>query len=119
MPPVVPFLQSGELKAIAVASKIRALQFPNIPAMAETARFEESDFVNWFGVFERSGTSTAILDELYTACAEALQDAQVRDVLTTQVAEPVGNTPVEYREFIQTEAAKYLAIIKLTGVSVK
>jgi tripartite-type tricarboxylate transporter receptor subunit TctC len=119
MPPVVPFLQSGQLKAIGVTTKLRAPMFPNIPAMAETKDFEEFDFSNWFGLFARTGTSTAILDELYKASIEALKDAQVRGVLITQAAEPIGNTPAEFREFIRAEAAKYAKIVKLTGVTVR
>jgi tripartite-type tricarboxylate transporter receptor subunit TctC len=43
----------------------------------------------------------------------------VRAVLETQAAEPVGNTPAEFRDFIRAEAAKYEKIVALTGVKVK
>jgi SRSO17 transposase len=53
------------------------------------------------------------------AAVTAPKDAQVRDVLMTEAAEPIGNTPSEFREFIRSEAAKYAKIIRLTGVTVK
>jgi tripartite-type tricarboxylate transporter receptor subunit TctC len=119
MPPVVGFLESHTLKAIAVASRKRSARFPEIPALAETSGFEEFDFTNWFGLLARAGTPAGILDQLYTASSEALQDSQVREILVAQAAEPVGNTPEQFRDFIRAEAAKYARVVQLTGVAIK
>jgi len=119
MPPVVQFLQAGKLKAIAVTSKRRSQTFPNIAAMAETPGFEDVDFTNWFGLLARTGTPQPVLDKLAKAAVAALKDPQVRDTLMTQAAEPVGNTPAEFRDFIRAESAKYAKIVALTGVKVK
>ncbi len=119
MPPVVGFLQSHALKAIAVASRQRSPRFPDIPPLAETPGFEEFDFTNWFGLLGRTRTPPTILEQLYKASVEALRDAQVREILITQAAEPVGNMPEEFRDFIRAEAAKYAKVVQLTGVSLK
>jgi tripartite-type tricarboxylate transporter receptor subunit TctC len=119
MPPVVSFLQSGTLKAIAVTSRQRAPLFPSIPALAETQGFEQVDFTNWFGLLVPSGTPAALVEKLHKACAEALKDAKVREILVTQAAEPVGNTPDEFRTFIRAEAEKYARIAELAGLKVK
>jgi len=118
MPPVVPFLQAGSLKAIAVTSRQRLPLFPNIPAMAETPGFEDFDFTNWFGLLARSGTPQPILDQMAAAAVAALQNPGVRDILNTQAAVAVGDTPSEFARFIRDEAAKYGRIVKLTGVKV-
>jgi len=119
MPPVVPFLQSGKLKAIAVTSKSRSPKFPNIPAMAETAGLEDVDFTNWFGLLARTGTPQPILDRLGKAAIASLQDPQVQEILATQAAVPVGNTAAEFRDFIRAESERYAKIVQLTGVTVK
>jgi tripartite-type tricarboxylate transporter receptor subunit TctC len=119
MPPVVQFLHAGTLKAIAVTSKQRSPSFPNIPAMAEMKGLEDFDFTNWFGLFARTGTPQPILDQLAKSSVAILQDPQVREVLSTQAAEPVGNTPAEFREFIRAESAKYAKIVELTGIKIK
>ena len=119
MPPVVPFLQAGKLKAIAVTSAHRLPLFPNIPAMAETKGFEDFDFTNWFGLLARSGTPQPILDKMSKAALAALQTASVRGTLTAQAAEPVGDTPEQFAQFIKTESAKYARIVKLTGLTMK
>src|SRR5262245_32502211 len=80
MPPVVAFLQSGKLKAIAVTSKSRSPKFPDIPAMAETAGLEDVDFTNWFGLLARTGTPQSILDRLAKAAVASLQDPQVQEI---------------------------------------
>ena len=119
MPPVVGFLQSHALKAIAVASRQRSPRFPDIPALAETPGFEEFDFTNWFGLLARTGTPPGILEQLYKASTEALHDNQVREILIAQAAEPVGNALEEFRGFIRSEATKYAKVVQLTGVSIK
>jgi tripartite-type tricarboxylate transporter receptor subunit TctC len=119
MPPVVPHMEAGALKAIAVTSKRRAAKFPDIPTLAQTKGLEDVDFYNWFGLFARSGTPQPILDRLAKATVAILNDPQVRTVLETQAAEPVGNTPTEFRDFIRAEAAKYEKIVAITGVKMK
>jgi tripartite-type tricarboxylate transporter receptor subunit TctC len=119
MPPVVPFLRAGKLKAIAVTSAHRLPIFPKIPAMAETKGFENFDFTNWFGLLGRSGTPQPILDKMAKATVAALQTSSVRNILTEQAAEPVGDTPAQFAQFIKDESAKYARIVKLTGVTMK
>ena len=116
MPPVVPFLKAGRLKAIAVTSRQRSPAFPDVPALAETKGLESFDFTNWFGLLARAGTPQPVLEKLASACAEILKDAKVREVLQNQAAVPVGDTPTEFRDFMRAESAKYAKIVKLTGV---
>jgi tripartite-type tricarboxylate transporter receptor subunit TctC len=119
MPPVVPFLKSGALKAIAVTSKLRSPSFPDIPAMAEIKGFEDFDFTNWFGLLARTGTPPNILDRLQKAAVDVLKDPQVRAVLENQAAVPVGDTPAEFHDFIREEAAKYARIVEITHLQLK
>ncbi len=119
MPPVVPFMNSGALKAIAVASRQRSPAFPKIPAMAETEGFGDFDFTNWFGLLAPAGTPQAVLDTLYKATVAALKTPSVQEVLKSQAAETVGDTPEEFRQFIKDESAKYAKIVAATGVTMK
>jgi len=119
MPPVVPHMKAGTLKAIAVTSAKRSPTFPDTPALSEIKGFEDLDFTNWFGLLARASTAKPILDRLAKVAVDALKDAKVREVLETQAAVPVGNTPDQFRAFIQAESAKYAKIVQLTGVKVK
>jgi tripartite-type tricarboxylate transporter receptor subunit TctC len=119
MPPVVPLMKAGNLKAIAVTSKKRLPAFAGTPALSETPGLEDFDFTNWFGFLARTGTPKPILDVLAKASVEALKEPKVREVLETQAAVLVGNTPEEFRIFIREESAKYAKIVQVTGVKVK
>jgi len=119
MPPVVPFLKAGKLKAIAVTSRNRFPLFPDVPAMSEVKGFEDFDFTNWFGLLAPEGTPKPILEKLHKASAEALKDEQVRKILESQAAVAVGNTPEEFRKFILDEAARYKKIVDITHVKIQ
>ena len=119
MPPVVPFLHAGSLKAIAVTSRTRSSVFPDVPTVADIPGCEDVDFTNWFGLFGRAGTPQAVLDKLAKVSVAVLRDPRVREVLMNQAAEPVGNTPTEFRGFVAAESAKYAKIVEITGVTIK
>lgn len=119
MPPVVPFLKAGKLKAIAVTSKQRFPLFPDVPAMSEIKGFEDFDFTNWFGLLAPAGTPQPILDKLQKASVEALRDEQVRKILESQAAIAVGNTSQEFKKFILDEAARYKKIVEITHVKIQ
>jgi tripartite-type tricarboxylate transporter receptor subunit TctC len=119
MPPVVPFLKTNALKAIAVTSKQRFPLFPDIPTMAEMKSFENFDFTNWFGLLAPAGTPPEVIDRLHKAVVEALRDPQVRQVLTNQAAVAVGNTPAQFRDFIGEQAKKYARIVAVTHLQLQ
>jgi tripartite-type tricarboxylate transporter receptor subunit TctC len=119
MPPVVPFLKAGKLKAIAVTSKKRFPLFPDVPAMSEIKGFEDFDFTNWFGLLAPAGTPQPILDKLNKAAVEALKDEHVRKILESQAAVAVGDTSAEFRKFILDEAARYKKIVEITRVKIQ
>jgi tripartite-type tricarboxylate transporter receptor subunit TctC len=119
MPPVVPFLKSNKLKAIAVTSKKRFPLFPDVPALAETKGLESIDFTNWFGLLVPAGTPQPILDKLQKAAVEALKDEHVRKILAGQAAVAVGNSPEEFHKFILDEAARYKKIVELTKLKIQ
>lgn len=116
LPPALPFLQSGDLKGIAVTSRRRSALLPDLPALAETAGFEDLDASNWFGLVAPRGTPPAVVARLNRAVVEALGDERVRAVLSAQAAEPVGNSPAAFAAFIRQEAAKYGRMAALIGL---
>ena len=117
MPPVVPYVKTGTLRAVAVTSAKRSVLFPEIPALAELGGdYREFDLTNWFGLLAPAGTPDVILQSLHTAAVAALADTTVRQRIADQGAEPVGNTPAEFTVFIRAESDKYKRIAAATGV---
>jgi tripartite-type tricarboxylate transporter receptor subunit TctC len=116
LPPALPFLRSGHLKAIAVTSKRRSPFLPGVPALAETKGLEEFDTVSWYGLLAPKGMPAVLVEKLHLAVVQALKKDKVREILESQAAEPVGNTPDEFSRFIRAEATKYAKIIEVTGL---
>ncbi len=120
MPPVVEFIKSDRLRAIAVTSAKRSQLFPDTPAFAELGRdFAALDISNWFGLFTPAGVSEEIRSKLHRAALKALADPTVRQRIAEQGAQAVGNTPAEFAAFIGSESDKFARIAKATGVRVE
>jgi tripartite-type tricarboxylate transporter receptor subunit TctC len=114
MPPAMPHVKSGKLRAIAVTTPKRSPAAPDVPTMAE-AGIPGFDISNWFGVFAPAGTPNEILNKLNAEIVRALALPDVKERLASQGAEVVGNTRAEFAAFIAAEMAKYAKLIKESG----
>ena len=74
------------------------------------------DIRNWFGVFVPTGTPKDIIIRLNGEMVRALRQPDVKDKLSSQGAEAVGNTPDELERFVRAETAKYAQLVKTSGV---
>jgi tripartite-type tricarboxylate transporter receptor subunit TctC len=112
---IMPLIKSHQVKALAVTSLRRLDSLPDLPTVAESGLpgFESS---SWFGIFAPAGTSQLVIDKLYKASAAALHSADIKKLFAAQGAEPVGDTPKEFAQFIGAEDAKYQKLVKDTGV---
>ena len=114
----VMYLQSGQLRPIAVAANRRLAQLPEVPTMAE-AGLAEFEVSSWNGLFAPAKTPPAILARLHQASVKALALPEVRSKLLAQGAEPVGSTPEEFRAYIAAEIEKWGRVIRAAGVQVE
>lgn len=107
----MPLMQSGKLKALAVASDKRLPQLPDVPTMAE-AGFPGFEVSSWQGLLAPAGTPPAIVTKLQRELARILSLPEVRERLVAVAAEPVGSSPAEFRAYIQAEINKWAAVAK-------
>ena len=114
MPPAMPHVKSGKLRALAVTTPKRSPAAPDVPTMAEagTAGF---DISNWFGLLAPAGTPPDVLERLNAEVVKALAEPAVKARLAEQGAEAVGDTRAQFAAFIQSEKAKYARLIKVSG----
>jgi tripartite-type tricarboxylate transporter receptor subunit TctC len=115
MPPVMPHVRTGKLRALIVTTTTRSPAAPEIPTMIE-AGVPGFDISNWFGVFVPAGTPKDIIANLNTEMVRALRQPDVKEKLSSQGAEAVGNTPDELDRFVRAETAKYSKLVKASGV---
>jgi tripartite-type tricarboxylate transporter receptor subunit TctC len=106
----IAFIQQGKLRALAVTSKERVRQLPDVPAAAETLPGFEN--LGWFGFMVPSGTPKAIIAKLYQDTAKALQSADIRSRLDQIGMVPVGNPPDVFARAIKEESVRWAKIVR-------
>lgn len=115
VPPAVPLVRSGKLRALAVTSSARSEALPDVPTMAELG-FSGYEFNTWVGVAVPKGTHREVIDRLREALVAALGAPDVQSVLRDQGAVPVGSTPEQFRQFVLAEVAKSDRIVAAAGI---
>ncbi len=116
MPSAMPFIQSGQLRAVAVTTPQRAAALPGVPTIAETG-FPGFDISTWYGFWAPAGTPDAIVAKLAEHAALALKSPKVRERYASMGAEPVGSTPAEFAAYNISEGEKWADIVKRAGVA--
>ena len=115
VPPAVPLVRSGKLRALAVTSTARSEALPDVPTMAELG-FAGYEFNTWVGVAVPKGTPKEIVDRLRVGLVGALSAAEVQGALRDQGAVPVGSTTEQFRQFVRDEVAKSDRIVSQAGI---
>jgi tripartite-type tricarboxylate transporter receptor subunit TctC len=114
MPPAMPHVRSGKLRALAVTSARRSPSAPEVPTMAE-AGVSGFDISNWFAFFAPAGTPPEVIARLNAEINYALKQQDVREKLASAGAEVVGTSPDELARFMRAESAKFANLIKVSG----
>jgi len=114
VPAQLGHIKSGRLRALGVATPKRLPLFPELPTIAE-AGVKGYEATQWYGVLAPANTPTPVVAKLHAALVKALQGADVKERLASEAGEPVGNTPEEFRAFIQKEIARWAPVIKASG----
>ena len=112
-----PLVKAGRLHALAVTSKQRSPELPNVPTMDE-AGVKNLSAGTWFGLLAPAGTSKEVVDRLNKAVNKALSEKQVRDTLGSQGALVAGGTSAEFAQFFQSEYEKMGTLAKAIGIKV-
>jgi tripartite-type tricarboxylate transporter receptor subunit TctC len=75
------------------------------------------DAENWYGMVAPAATPASVVARLHQATVEALKSAEVRDKLTSQGLDLVGNTPDEFTAYIRSEIDKWAQVAKAAGIA--
>ncbi len=107
----LPQAKAGRVRALAVTTLERQPVAPEVPTMAEQG-FPGWETGPWFGLFLRAGTPEAAVMKIHQETVKALQAPEVRDRLTAQGANVVGNSPEEFAVFIRVEHARWGKVVR-------
>lgn len=108
---VAPHIQAGKLRALAVAGNARTPALPDVPTFAE-AGLPGFESQTWMGLLTRAGVPAERVQRLNQMYSEALQDADVRQILAQQGMVAAASSPEAFSAFMKAESAKYGQAIK-------
>jgi tripartite-type tricarboxylate transporter receptor subunit TctC len=113
-----PFVKSGRLRVVAVASAKRSPSMPNVPTVAEEG-YPGVDSTSWWGLLAPAGVSKSIIDTLNSETVKILKLPEVKAHLAGQGADPEASTPEQFAAFIKTEIVKWANLVKLTSAKME
>ena len=117
MPPVLPHVQAGKLKAFAISTPQRLAQLPDVPTFTEVG-ITGFDVTNWYGMFAPARTPRDIVNRLSVEINKAMQDPVTRAKLVEIGTQMGGGTPQDFEAFLKTELAKYAKLMKEAKISI-
>ncbi|PLP99194.1 Bug family tripartite tricarboxylate transporter substrate binding protein [Cupriavidus pauculus] len=115
IPSVMPHIQAGKLRALAVSSAKRSRSLPDLPTVAEKG-FPGFEAGSWFGFFAPKGTPQDVITKVNQAVNEALPSLQAQ--MIREGADPVGGSPKQFGDFTRKEYVKWKAVVKASGATV-
>jgi tripartite-type tricarboxylate transporter receptor subunit TctC len=114
----LPFLRTGELRALAVSSEQRSAQMPDVPTLAESGTpglNASSDFA----MFAPANTPEPVIRRLSQAVMEGLRAPDLRERLQSLSIDPVGGTPEAFPAYLAAESAKWRDVIRARDIRVE
>ncbi len=115
MPPTLPHVKTGKLRALGVSGAKRSVAAPDVPTIAE-AGVPGFEVLNWYGIVAPGKTPAAIVQRLNGELVKTLKAPEMIESLGTQGLEAAGGSPERFGVFIKSEMAKYAKVIKAAGI---
>jgi tripartite-type tricarboxylate transporter receptor subunit TctC len=113
----LPLIQDGRLRAVAVTSRERMPQLPDVQTLAEgVPELKDYELLNWFAMFATGGTPEPVIARLNQIANTALRDKAIVDKLQVQGIVPRPMGPAEFRAFVAAEAAKFGKVIAQANI---
>jgi len=117
MPTVLPQVQAGRLRALAVTSSARSPAAPELPTIAEAA-LPGYSVTNWIGVFAPAGTPREIILKLNAEIVRTMQAPDIQKRLLNEGAKFTPWSPDQFASFVKAELAKWAKVVKEAGIRV-
>jgi tripartite-type tricarboxylate transporter receptor subunit TctC len=109
-PPVIPLVQGGKTRALAVTGSERSPELPDVPSMAEVG-YPEVNTHLWSGFFVPVGTPAPVVDKLTKELGRALADAGVQEGLKKMAVKPGGPTGDAFKKLIDADIKSFADVV--------
>jgi tripartite-type tricarboxylate transporter receptor subunit TctC len=114
-PQVVPYVENGTLRALAVMSEVRSRALPDVPTMAE-AGYPELEVVQWIGVLVPAGTPNDIVALLNREIGKIVALSEMKGHLVSLGFEPSSSTPEEFKARMKVEIKTWASVISASTI---
>ena len=111
LPVSLSLIQSGKIRALAVTGSNRSSALPEVPTVQESG-VAGYQTVLWYGLFAPSAMTKVELEKIATDVGRALQTPLVKEKLRTTGIDAVGNTPAEFKSFVEAEIDRWAVIVR-------
>jgi len=118
LPLVLPYITSGQLRVIAIASDARSALLPDVPTVKESG-FSQVVGTAWNGIVAPAGTPGDIISKLNGEVTKVLDSAETRERFAVLGMEAVGGSAEHFAEFLRVESEKWSKVIKAAQVQVQ
>ena len=115
-PLILPHIQSGKVKAIAVGGRQRIAVLPNVPTAAET--YPGLEQISWFGLLAPAGTAKEVAGKVHQAMKRTLETPEIRKALSERGFDVIAGTPEEFARFVRAESDKLGKLIRDNKIQV-
>jgi tripartite-type tricarboxylate transporter receptor subunit TctC len=115
LPILLPQVQAGKVRPIALGAKQRVASVKDVPTTAEVG-FPQIEAENWYGMVAPAATAPAIVAKLNRLATEAIQSPEVKEKLASQGAILSPTTPDEFAAYIRSEIDKWGKVVQAAGI---
>lgn len=115
--PLLPHLQAGSIKAIAITTLKRTAALPDVPTIAESG-YPGFDAATWHAIVAPPNLPKDVVAALHKAVSQTLDDPGTRKALTELGVDVVNSKPEELRAYIKSEIPKWAGVVKASGATV-
>jgi len=113
---VVPQLNAGAVRILAVSTAERSVLLPGIPTLKEAGIDVEADA--WMGLIGPAGMPDAMVTRIGGLAGDAVTSRAIREKLTAQLMEPVPDTPAQFRARIDADIVRWTPLIEAAKIKV-
>lgn len=115
IPPVLPLVQQGRLRAIAVTGSARSAVLDKVPTVAESG-LPGFDVTSWYGLFTPANTPAAVVAKVNKDVGDVLETADIKERFAAMGANPLILKPDEFTGFVRSEVTKWEKVITASGI---
>ena len=112
---ILPQVQSGDLRALAVTSQDRISTMPNVPTVSEAADLAGYDASNWYGILAPGQTPKPIISQLHQDFVGVLKSPDLAKTLAVQGLQTIGSSPAEFDAKVRREIPRWAEVFKSAG----